>query len=121
LREAIGQQVGPIRPADGVDPHQPARDYEYVDGGGRIGFVDSVTEPFCSSCNRLRLMADGQLRNCLFSDVGWDVREILRGPQGTDDAVRKLIRECVGAKWAGHGIQSDNFVKPARAMYQIGG
>ncbi len=121
LRVLIEQEIGPVKPAEGTDPHQPARDFEYLDGGGRIGFVDSVSEPFCSACNRLRITADGQLRNCLFSDDGWDVRELLRNPQTTDDAIRSLIRDCVRAKWAGHGIQTFEFVKPQRAMNEIGG
>jgi cyclic pyranopterin phosphate synthase len=121
LREIIRQELGAISPVSRLDPHQPARDYEYADGGGRVGFVDSVSQPFCQYCNRIRLMADGQLRNCLFSDAGWDAREILRDPSRTDDDLSGLIRDCVRSKWAGHGIQSTDFVKPRRAMYEIGG
>jgi cyclic pyranopterin phosphate synthase len=121
IRNRIEEAFGPLRPVADADPHQPARDFDYCDGGGRIGFVNSVTEPFCAACNRLRLMADGQLRNCLFSDVGWDVRALLRNPHSTDDDIRKLIRDCVRAKWAGHGIQTEDFIKPQRAMYEIGG
>ena len=121
IRSQIEQRFGPLRPAPNGDPHQPARDFDYADGGGRVGFVDSVTAPFCSACNRLRVMADGQLRNCLFSDDGWDARAILRDPQATDDDLRNLILACVRAKWAGHGIQASDFVKPQRAMHEIGG
>jgi len=121
IRARIEQAFGSLTPVVDGDPHQPARDYEYADGGGRVGFVDSVSEPFCSACNRLRLTADGQMRNCLFSDVNWDAREILRNPQATDDDLRLLVRDCIRAKWAGHGIQSFDFVKPQRAMYEIGG
>jgi cyclic pyranopterin phosphate synthase len=112
-----------LTPVASTDPSQPARDYQYSNGV-RVGFVDSVTEPFCSSCNRIRLSADGKLRNCLFSDDGWDVRAILRSaPEGPESeaAIEQLVRECVRAKWAGHQIHSSGFVKPASAMFQIGG
>lgn len=121
LRAIIEREVGPVKPVANGDPHQPARDYEYLDGGGRIGFVDSVSEPFCAACNRLRITADGQLRNCLFSDAGWDVRGLLRNPTTTNEEIQRMIRECVHAKWAGHGIQSWDFIKPQRAMNEIGG
>ena len=91
-----------------------------ADGGGAIGFINPVTQPFCGDCNRLRLTAEGQVRNCLFSTDEWDARAVLRGG-GTDDELAELVRASVGAKRAGHGINSDEFVKPQRAMYQIGG
>ncbi len=121
IRGIIEQAIGSLKAVAETDPHQPARDYEYADGGGRVGFVDSVSEPFCSACNRLRLTSEGQLRNCLFSDDGWDARALLRNPATTDDEIRLLIRDCIRAKWAGHGIQNFDFVKPQRAMYEIGG
>ena len=102
------------------DPSQPATDYQFADGIGRIGFINPVTQPFCHNCNRLRLTAEGQVRNCLFSTEEWDAREILRGG-GSDEELADLVLASVGAKKAGHGINSDQFVKPERAMYQIGG
>ncbi len=121
IRGIIEKSVGALKPVLEADPHQPARDYDYEDGGGRVGFVDSVSEPFCSGCNRLRVTAEGQLRNCLFSDDGWDARALLRNPSSTDDEIRTLIRDCIHAKRAGHGINSFEFVKPQRAMHEIGG
>jgi cyclic pyranopterin phosphate synthase len=116
LREGIG----PLRALPVTDPSQPATDFQFTDGIGRIGFINPVSQPFCRWCDRLRITAEGKLRNCLFSTVEWDAREVLRN-HGSDDALAELIRKCVANKRAGHGINSDEFLKPARAMYQIGG
>jgi cyclic pyranopterin phosphate synthase len=98
----------------------PADRWRYLDGAGMIGVVPTVTRPFCGDCDRVRLTADGQVRNCLFSTVEWDARGLLRG--GADDAaLATLIRDCVAAKRAAHGIDTPTFARPARAMYQIGG
>lgn len=121
LRQIIERHVAPLRPAAGADPHQPARDFDYADGSGRVGFVDSVSAPFCSNCNRMRITADGQLCNCLFSDDHWDVRRLLRDPGARDEEIQAIIRECIQAKWAGHNIRSREFIKPQRAMHEIGG
>ena len=120
IREMIENACGPLEPAARDDPSQPAMDFVYADGRGRIGFINPVTQPFCGDCNRLRITAEGQVRNCLFSDREWDVRELLRG-DASDEAIADLVRESISQKKAGHGIDSDDFVKPARAMYQIGG
>ena len=106
--------------ADRPDPSQPAVDYVYADGGGRIGFINPVSQPFCTDCNRLRITSDGKIRNCLFSAEEWDARELMR--QGSsDEEIAELVRRAVGAKRLGHGIDSPDFAKPERAMYQIGG
>jgi cyclic pyranopterin phosphate synthase len=120
IRRMLEEEVGPLEPLPVVDPSQPATDYRYVDGGGTIGFINPVTQPFCSTCNRLRLTAEGKMRNCLFSTVEWDARALLRGT-ASDRQIADLVCECVGAKRAGHGIDTSEFVKPQRAMYQIGG
>jgi cyclic pyranopterin phosphate synthase len=120
IRRILEEQVCPIEPLPVEDPSQPATDYRYTDGRGTLGFINPVTQPFCQSCNRLRITAEGQIRNCLFSIEEWDARALLRGG-GTDDDLEELIRASVGAKKAGHGINSDEFVRPDRAMYQIGG
>jgi GTP 3',8-cyclase len=120
VREIIEREVGPLQPLPVVDRSQPATDFCYADGGGRVGFINPVSEPFCGSCNRLRLTAEGQVRNCLFSAVEWDARAVLRGG-GSDDELAALIAACVAAKKAGHGIDTPGFVQPERAMYQIGG
>ncbi len=121
IRAALEAGIGPLTPLAVEDPSQPATDYAFANGVGRIGFINPVTQPFCQRCNRLRLTAEGQVRNCLFSTEEWDARAILRSSDGLDEQVAALVRESIGAKKPGHGINSDEFVKPARAMYQIGG
>ncbi|MGE0757093.1 MAG: GTP 3',8-cyclase MoaA [Pirellulaceae bacterium] len=120
IRSILESEFGPLLPAERPDPSQPAMDYEFADGRGRIGFINPVTQPFCGDCNRLRLTAEGQVRNCLFSTTEWDARAVLRRG-GSDAELAQLVRDCVAAKKPGHGIDSTEFVKPARAMYQIGG
>ena len=120
LRGILAAEIAPLEPLTGGDPSQPARDYRYTDGRGRVGFIDSVTKPFCQSCDRLRITAEGKLRNCLFSTEEWDARRLIR-EGGSDEALADLLRLCVGAKKAGHGSDSGEFIRPERAMYQIGG
>ena len=120
VRAVLEAQVGPLVAVTAADAGQPAVDYRWGDGTGRVGFIDPVSHPFCDRCDRLRLTADGQLRNCLFSTVEWDVRHVLR-IAGDDAEIVSLLRECVAAKRAAHGIDTPTFERPARAMYQIGG
>lgn len=118
--QILEERFGPLDAVAPPHPSQPARDFVYRDGGGRIGFVNPVSEPFCSACNRLRITAEGKLRNCLFSTEEWDVRALLR--EGASNAeVAALVRDCLLHKKPGHGISTDAFVRPERAMYQIGG
>ena len=107
-------------PAPDQDPRAPAVDYDFADGGGRVGLIASVSRPFCMSCNRIRLTADGKLRNCLFALEETDVRGLLRG--GADDAeIARALRESVAGKWEGHEINTARFIKPERLMHSIGG
>jgi cyclic pyranopterin phosphate synthase len=119
VRGMLEREIGPLVADRPADPGQPALDYRFADGG-RVGFINPVTRPFCDRCDRLRLTADGQLRNCLFSTVEWDARGLLRSGAG-DEPLAAAIRDCVAAKRAAHGIDTPSFVRPARAMYQIGG
>jgi cyclic pyranopterin phosphate synthase len=120
IRQLIEEAIGPLEPTERPDPSQPAMDFRFSDGSGTIGFINPVTQPFCEDCNRLRLTAEGKVRNCLFSTVEWDARAILRGG-GSDHDLAQLVRDCVAAKKPGHGIDSADFHRPQRAMYQIGG
>ena len=121
LRARLEVHFGPLIPTDRAFSAQPAKDYEYADGSGRVGFISSVTEPFCETCNRLRITAEGKIRNCLFSSEEWDARAIIRGG-GSDEELAKLVRTCVGQKKAGHGVDTpQDLRRPERAMYQIGG
>ncbi|MCA9222035.1 MAG: GTP 3',8-cyclase MoaA [Planctomycetales bacterium] len=120
IRETLEREFGPLLPADRPDPSQPAVDFQFANGGGRIGFINPVTQPFCHDCNRLRVTADGKVRNCLFSTVEWDARQLLRDG-ASDQEIESLVRDCIRQKKPGHGIDSPEFIKPERAMYQIGG
>jgi GTP 3',8-cyclase len=120
VRAILAREIGPLEPLPREAPGQPAADWRWADGGGLVGFIDPVSVPFCDRCDRLRLTADGQFRNCLFSTCEWDVRQILRSG-GDDAAIAALLHECVAAKTAAHGIGSPGFKRPVRAMYEIGG
>jgi cyclic pyranopterin phosphate synthase len=111
----------PLRPVERDGPAvAPATVYEFIDGAGRIGVVATVTQPFCGTCNRLRLTADGAVRNCLFSDKELSVRELLRAGAG-DDEIALMLRRAVWGKQAAHGIGDPAFSRPTRTMSMIGG
>ena len=121
--EMIGmleREIGPLEEIPDQDPRAPATEYRFADGGGRVGFIASVTRPFCLNCNRLRLTADGKVRYCLFAIEETDVRGLLRSA-APDEEIAQAIRTCVGGKWIGHQINSQQFVPPPRPMYSIGG
>ena len=103
----------------------PAEEF-FVNGGPEtVGIIASVTRPFCGNCDRMRLTADGQLRNCLFASDETDLRVILRDPDLSDTAIREGIRarlhSSVAAKLPGHGINDPTFIQPPRPMSAIGG
>lgn len=99
----------------------PATTFRFADGSpGGVGIIPSVTEPFCDTCNRLRLTADGQLLACLFSLEETDLRGPLRAG-ATDAELAALAASCVAGKWAGHRIGGRDFIRPSRSMSQIGG
>ncbi len=101
-------EVWPLEAVRGVDGRAPAERFRFCDGQGEIGLISSVTEPFCGTCNRLRLTADGALRNCLFTDEDTTVRDVLRSG-GSDVDVGQLLRDAVWAKLPGHGINEPGF------------
>jgi cyclic pyranopterin phosphate synthase len=126
-RSAVVPSAEIVAAVDGAFPvealargSEPAERYRYRDGRGEVGVIGTVTEPFCGSCDRVRLTADGQLRACLFATEETDLRAILRGG-GTDDDVAAAIGATVAGKWAGHGISRVDFTRPARSMSEIGG
>ena len=98
----------------------PADRWRYADGGGMVGVIPTVTQPFCGDCDRVRLTADGQLRTCLFATDEFDLRAALRAGE-SDDEIAARIEAAVGTKWAGHQINQVNFIRPKRNMSQIGG
>lgn len=116
----LKERVGPLEEIPDHDPRAPATEYQFSDGVGRVGFIASVSKPFCMNCNRIRLTADGHLRYCLFAIEETDVKQALRGG-ASDKEISTVIRETLSKKWAGHEINSANFVPPPRPMYAIGG
>ena len=120
ILETLEAEFGPIDPAENYDPRAPAMDFVYRNNGRKVGIIASVSRPFCRSCNRIRLTAEGKLRNCLFALNEVDVRPLLRETID-DEALRDQIRKNVAEKWEGHEINSAKFVKPDRTMHMIGG
>lgn len=116
----LAKEIGPLEEIPDRDPRAPATEYRFADGNGRVGFIASVSRPFCLNCNRIRLTADGHVRYCLFAIEETDVRSLLRNG-ASDEAIASAIRQCVEAKWIGHEINSLKFVAPPRPMYSIGG
>ncbi|MBV9410571.1 MAG: GTP 3',8-cyclase MoaA [Acidimicrobiia bacterium] len=113
--------VFPLEPVGSRDDDPaPADRYRFADGCGEIGVIASVTDAFCGTCNRLRLTADGALRNCLFATQEWSVRDLLRGG-ASDHDLEALCRQVVWSKAAAHGIDRPEFRPPERSMSQIGG
>lgn len=111
--------VAPLEPVV-HDASDPARRHRFVDGAGEIGVIASVTEPFCAHCDRIRLTADGKVRNCLFGLDEYDVMQVLRSG-GSDEDIAAVFQEAVHNKWAGHLINQEGFVQPERTMHAIGG
>ncbi|HEV8062511.1 MAG TPA: GTP 3',8-cyclase MoaA [Gemmataceae bacterium] len=120
ILEQIDKQVAPLVPAKHRDPQSPALDFEYLDGGGTVGIIASISRPFCLSCNRVRLTADGKLRNCLFALEEVDVKTMLRNG-APDESIAQALRQNVTDKWEGHEINTSRFIKPLRTMHAIGG
>ena len=116
----LSREVAPLIEIPAADPRAPATEYSYADGRGKVGFIASVSRPFCLNCNRLRLTADGHLRYCLFAIEETDVKALLRGG-ASDDEIAETVRATVRAKWEGHEINTARFVAPPRPMYSIGG
>ncbi|MCE2513352.1 MAG: GTP 3',8-cyclase MoaA [Acidimicrobiia bacterium] len=115
---ALVNQASPVEPVERTSA--PASRYRFADGSGHVGIVASVSDSFCSTCDRVRLTADGQFRNCLFAVSETDVRALLRAG-ADDDELAAALEASVASKWAGHQINRVNFIKPRRSMSQIGG
>jgi cyclic pyranopterin phosphate synthase len=98
----------------------PAETFRINGGPDRVGIIGSVTRPFCGTCDRVRLTADGQVRNCLFASTETDLRAALRSGD-SDDQLATLWRTAVAGKLPGHGISDPGFLQPARPMSAIGG
>ncbi len=114
----IEQEHSLIKEVDGTS--STSMNYRFPNSPGRIGFIASVTQSFCGACDRVRIMADGTIRPCLFSDDEWSIRSLLRSG-ASDDALRTFITNAVWAKSSGHGMDSQDFVRPVKTMSTIGG
>lgn len=112
--------VWPLAAVPDVTRVAPAERFRFADGRGEIGLISTVSEPFCGTCNRLRLTADGSIRNCLFSDDEHLVRDVLRAG-GPDEEIAHILRRAVWAKFPGHAINEPGFLAPHRSMSMIGG
>ncbi len=120
ILEQLERDVAPLVPVEDYDPRAPAMEFRYLDGGGRVGIIASISRPFCMSCNRIRLTAEGKLRNCLFALDEIDIKSLLRGNASAEE-IADAIRGNVRAKWEGHEINTSRFIKPLRTMHAIGG
>jgi GTP 3',8-cyclase len=110
----------PLEPVLGTDSHAPVERYRFSDGHGEVGVISSVSNPFCGTCNRLRLTADGALRNCLYANDEVSIRDLLRRG-GSDQDLALSLRRVVWDKHPGHGINEPQFLSPQRSMSMIGG
>ena len=119
IRAIIEESYGPLEELP-AKASSTARRFRFADGAGELGFVNPVSEPFCSSCDRIRLTADGQLRTCLFSRREWDLKAPLR-TGASDDEIVELLRFAVRHKELKHRINDPGFVRASRSMSQIGG
>jgi cyclic pyranopterin phosphate synthase len=118
---AMLEQEFALTPApDGDRGSAPAEEW-IVDGGpARVGVIGSVTRPFCGACDRVRLTADGQIRNCLFAREESDLRGAMRAG-ATDEELSERMKAAMLTKRAGHGIDDPSFLQPDRPMSAIGG
>jgi cyclic pyranopterin phosphate synthase len=116
---AIIEREHPLVPLE-REPSATARVYRFADGAGEIGFINPVSEPFCSDCNRLRLTAEGRLRTCLFSIHETDLRDPMRAG-ASDDELEEIVRDAVWRKELKHHVGEPGFRPPPRSMSAIGG
>jgi cyclic pyranopterin phosphate synthase len=118
MLERIQQEHTLIKEVDATS--STSMNYRFPNSKGRIGFIASVTESFCGACDRLRIMADGTVRPCLFSDDEWSIRSLLRSG-ASDELLREFLVDAAWAKSAGHGMDKPDFIRPTKTMSTIGG
>ncbi|MEQ1947123.1 MAG: GTP 3',8-cyclase MoaA [Bryobacteraceae bacterium] len=116
----LEREIGALEAVPDQDPRAPATEFRFKDGIGSVGFVSSVSHPFCLNCNRIRITADGHFRYCLFAVEETDIRTLLRNGS-LDETIAQAVIDSVKAKWIGHQINTQKFVPPPRPMYSIGG
>jgi GTP 3',8-cyclase len=119
IRALIEAEYGPLVELPSK-ASSTARRYSFADGKGELGFVNPISEPFCSTCDRIRVTADGQLRTCLFSQREWDLKTPLRDGS-SDEELAAAVRNAVANKELKHRINERGFTRASRSMSQIGG
>lgn len=120
IKAIIEAHYGPLTQITTGDPSETARRYTFSDGIGEVGFINPVSEPFCSTCDRIRITADGQLRTCLFATEETDLRSVIRS-DASDEEVAQVIRQAVWHKELKHYIGDKRFKRANRSMSRIGG
>ncbi len=121
IKDIIERQFMPLVPVPNQDPSSTSNRWRFADGLGEIGFINPVSEPFCATCNRIRLTADGQIRTCLFSVEEYDLRAPMRAG-ATDEELADIFRHAVANKEKKHKInEGEQFQRASRSMSQIGG
>lgn len=119
-RERIEAGLGPLEPLPPQSASDESRNFRFAQGGqGVVGFISPVSEPYCGSCNRMRLTADGKFHLCLLNDDELDVKAALRGGGG-EAQVAQILGRAVAAKPTGHRLD-EGISTEDRAMFQIGG
>jgi cyclic pyranopterin phosphate synthase len=119
-RARIEAAFGPLVPVPAVHPSDEARNFRFADGAaGVVGFISPVSEPYCGTCNRMRLTADGKLHLCLLNEDQRDVRRALRAGAGPQE-IAKLLGAAVLAKPSGHRL-AEGLTIESREMFQVGG
>jgi cyclic pyranopterin phosphate synthase len=121
-RRRIEAAIGPLSELESNNPADEARNFRLDGGRGVIGFISPVSEPYCGTCNRMRLTADGKFHLCLLNDDELDVRKALRSGNGDGGVgeVAKILRRAVEIKPTGHHLLEGRSTKD-RSMYQLGG
>jgi GTP 3',8-cyclase len=119
IKTIIEAHYGPLQLIQG-DASETARRYTFSDGIGEVGFINPVSEPFCSTCDRIRLTADGQLRTCLFATEETDLRAVIRSG-ASDEEIAETLRNAVWHKELKHYIGDKSFKRSKRSMSMIGG
>ncbi|MHC4398789.1 MAG: GTP 3',8-cyclase MoaA [Planctomycetota bacterium] len=120
ILDVLTDAFGPLEPTSPPDSPAPATEFRLGDGRLTVGLIGAVSDPFCDRCSRLRLTAEGRIRNCLFSSELWDARAVLRSG-GSDAELADLISRAVRAKERQHGSDSGRLASTDRPMHQIGG
>lgn len=118
-RERIEVALGPLQPAPSANPADESRNYRFAAGAGVVGFISPVSEPYCGSCNRMRLTADGKFHLCLLHDDELDVKRAIRRGGGVAE-VAGILSRAVGLKPTGHQLD-EGVSTEVRSMFQLGG